>query len=127
MSATEPLPAGPPPAPSDQAVDGSARSGPPLPQLVEELRDLVVAYVRQETVVPLKSLGRYVLWGVVGSLLLGLGVLFLGVGLLRLLQAETDTTFTGNWSWAPYGIMFVVLILGAAATWKLRGAVRRPD
>src|SRR6266852_1681020 len=85
-----------------------------LPQLVIELRDLVVAYVRQETVTPLKSLGRYILFGVAGALLIGVGVLLLGVGVLRLLQTETGTTFRGDWSWAPYGIVFVVLLIGGA-------------
>jgi hypothetical protein len=109
------------------APDGSRTADPPtaaLPQLVLELRDLVVAYVRQETVTPLKSLGRYMLFGVAGALLLGLGVVLLGVGVLRLLQQETGTTFRGDWSWAPYGIVFVALVVGAAITWKARGARR---
>jgi hypothetical protein len=96
----------------------------PLPQLVLELRDLVVAYFRQETVVPLKSLGRYVLFGLAGALLLGSGVILLGVGSLRLLQAETGGTFRGDWSWAPYGIVFVALLVGGAITWRARGARR---
>jgi lysylphosphatidylglycerol synthetase-like protein (DUF2156 family) len=105
-----------PPAPSP---------GAPLPQLVLELRDLVVAYLKQETVVPLKQLGRYVSFGVAGALLLGLGVLLLAVGALRALQTETGDTFSGDWSWAPYTIVVVALIVGAAITWKARGARRR--
>ncbi len=103
-----------------------SNSDPPtaLPQLVIELRDLIVAYIRQETVTPLKSLGRYILFGLAGALLLGLGVVLLGVGVLRLLQTETGTTFRGDWSWAPYGIVFAVLLVGGAITWKARG-VRR--
>jgi hypothetical protein len=96
----------------------------PLPQLVVELRDLVVAYVRQETVTPIKSLGRYILFGIAGAFLLGLGVVLLGVGVLRLLQTETGTTFRGDWSWAPYGIVFAALLAGGAITWKARGARR---
>ena len=95
-----------------------------LPQLVLELRDLIVAYVRQETVTPIKSLGRYILFGIAGALLLGLGVVLLGVGVLRLLQTETGSTFRGDWSWAPYGIVFVALLTGGAITWKARGASR---
>ena len=95
-----------------------------LPQLVLELRDLVLAYLRQETVTPLKSLGRYILFGIAGALLLGLGVVLLGVGSLRLLQGETGRTFRGDWSWAPYGIVVVALVLGAGVTWKARGAAR---
>jgi putative superfamily III holin-X len=98
---------------------------PPLPQLIVELRDLLVAYFKQETVVPLKQLGRYVAFGLLGALLLGFGAVFLGLAGLRALQTETDTTFTGNWSWAPYVIMVVVLLAGGVIVWQTRGAVRR--
>jgi hypothetical protein len=96
----------------------------PLPQVVRELWELIVAYFKQETVIPLKQLGRYVAFGLLGALLLGFGVLLLAMSGLRALQEETGTTFTGNWSWAPYGILFVALLLGGAVTWKARG-VRR--
>jgi hypothetical protein len=99
-------------------------AGTPLPQIVLELRDLIVAYFRQETIVPLKSLGRYILFGLVGALLLGTGFILLGVGSLRLLQHETGSTFRGDWSWAPYGIVFVALCVGGAIAWKARGARR---
>jgi hypothetical protein len=95
-----------------------------LPQLVVELRELILAYFRQEAIDPIKSLGRYVLFGLAGALLLGLGVVLLGVGSLRVLQVETGSTFTGNWSWAPYGIVFVALLAAAALTWKARGLRR---
>jgi hypothetical protein len=107
---------------SDATAAGRA---PPLPQLVMEMRELVVEYFRQETIVPLKQLGRYVAFGLLGAFLLGLGVVLLGLAGLRALQTETDTTFTGNWSWAPYGIMVIALLVGGLATWKARGAVRR--
>ena len=106
----------------------AAASGAPLPQLALELRDLVVGYVKQETVVPLRQLGRYVAFGVLGSLLLGLGVVLLGVGGLRALQTETGSTFTGDWSWAPYGIVFLALLVGGAGTWKFRNrSLRRQE
>ena len=95
-----------------------------VPQLILELRELVVAYFRQEAIDPIKSLGRYVLFGLAGALLLGLGVVLLGVGALRALQVETGSTFHGDWSWAPYGIVFVALLAGGALTWKLRGQRR---
>ena len=92
----------------------------PLPQLILELRDLVIGYVKQETIVPIRQLGRYVLFGVIGSFLLGLGVVLLGVGGLRALQTETGDTFRGDWSWAPYGITFILLIVGGMVTWAAR-------
>lgn len=96
----------------------------PLPQLVVELRDMVVEYVKQETLVPLRELGRYIGFGILGSLLLGLGVVLLGVGGLRALQTETGDTFAGDWSWAPYGIVVVALFVGGAFTWMVRDASR---
>jgi hypothetical protein len=105
---------------ADDASAPEAPSGAPLPQLVLELRDLVVTYVRQETVVPLRQLGRYAGFGIGGALLLGLGVVLLGVGSLRALQTETGDTFTGDWSWVPYLIVFAALLLGGAITWRAR-------
>ena len=112
--------------PAAAASSGAASGGrtPPLPQLVTELRDLVVTYVRQQTVIPLKQLGRYIAFGVGGSLLLGFGVVFLAMSGLRALQTETSGTFDGDWSWVPYLIMFVALILGAGLVWLARSARR---
>jgi divalent metal cation (Fe/Co/Zn/Cd) transporter len=89
-------------------------------QTILELRDLVVAYFRQEAIEPLKDLGPYIGFGVAGALLFGFGVTFLGVGALRALQTETGTTFTKNWSWAPYAIVLVALMAIAALSWMAR-------
>ncbi len=107
------------------AETGSEPADPTaLPQLLLELRDLIVRYIRQETIEPLQSLGRYVGFGLLGAFLLGSGVILLAVGSLRLLQTETGGTFRGDWSWGPYGIVFVALVVGGAVTWKARGARR---
>lgn len=110
---------------SDPAPSPADSRNPPLPQLVTELWDLVVAYFKQETVVPLQQLGQWIAFGILGALLLGVGVLLLAMAGLRALQEETGTTFTGNLSWIPYLILFVALIVGAAITWKARGVRRR--
>ena len=109
---------------ASQPASSSGARAPSLPQLVLELRDLVIAYFKQETLVPLKSLGRYVAFGLGGSLLLGFGTLFLGVGALRALQTETGSTFEGDWSWAPYLIVVVALlaVLGLVFAVSMRGA-----
>jgi hypothetical protein len=114
----------PGPAPAGAAAGTRGSRTPPLPQLVMELRDLVITYVKQQTLVPLQQLGRYVGFGLLGSLLLGFGVVFLAMSGLRALQTETGSTFTGDWSWVPYLIMVVALILGAGIVWALRGAAR---
>src|SRR5438105_7896486 len=97
-------PTSPPPnpsaaSPSPTAPAATGKRPPPLPQLVTELRDLVVRYFREQTLVPLQQLGRYVGFGILGSLLLGFGVVFLGMSGLRALQDETRDTFTSDWSW----------------------------
>jgi len=89
----------------------------PIPQLATELWDLIVLYFKQETVVPLKSLGRYIGLGVLGSLLMGFGVVFCTVAALRALQVATDA-FDGDWTWVPYLIVVFALLVGAAIVWK---------
>jgi hypothetical protein len=89
-------------------------------QTIQELRDLIVAYFKQETLEPLKGLGRYVGFGLLGAVLLGSGVFFLAMAGLRAMQTET-TTFHGNWSWAPYAIVLAVLAVAAGFAWTARG------
>ncbi len=86
----------------------------PIPQAVRELYELVVAYFKQETTEPLKALGRVLAFGILGSLLLGTGVVFAAVGVLRVVQQETSA-FDGNWSFVPY-VIVIVALLGTAFT-----------
>jgi hypothetical protein len=110
---------------TEPASSPASSQNPPLPQLVKELWELIVAYFKQETVVPLQQLGRWIVFGILGALILGVGVLLLAMAGLRALQDETGSTFTGNLSWIPYLIMFAVLLVGGAVTWKVRGVRRR--
>lgn len=82
-----------------------------LPTLATELWEMVVAYLKQETLEPLKGLGRFVGIGLAGAVLLGIGLLFLAVGGLRVLQVETAPHWSGHWSWLPY---FLTLIAAGA-------------
>ncbi len=91
----------------------------PIPQVLAELWELVVAYARQETLTPLRSLGRVVALGSAGSLLVGIGAVCWGIGVLRLLQAETGTTFDGTWSFVPYVAVTVLLVVGGGAVFAL--------
>lgn len=79
-------------------------------QGVGEIIDLVKAYAKQETLDPLSGAGRWLGLGIAGSLLLIIGSIELSLTLLRALQTETGSVFTGNLSWLPY-----VITLGAAA------------
>lgn len=87
-----------------------------LADVVEELWGLTKAYAKQETVDPLRGVGRYLAFGLAGSLCLGLGVILLVLAGLRALQTETGTALTGSWSWAPYVIVLVasVALIGLA-------------
>jgi hypothetical protein len=87
-----------------------------LPTQIGELWRLVLAYFRQETVEPVRNLGRFVAFGVAGSLVLGMGLALLVLATLRFFQTETGSTFTGHLSWVPYVIMLLVsLVLAGAA------------
>ncbi len=95
-----------------------------MPTLAVELKDLVIAYIRQETVVPLKSLGRFVAFGVAGSVLLSMGLVLLVLAVLRALQTETGEVFDGNWSVAPYVITLLVCVAVAALAAKSINAAK---
>lgn len=84
-----------------------------IPQVVTELKQLTIDYAKQETIDPIKGLGRFVAYGVGGSLVLAIGLGMLGLAGLRALQTETGSTFTGNWSWVPY--LIATTVLGAIA------------
>jgi hypothetical protein len=91
-------------------------------ELVGELRELVISYAKQETVDPLRQLGRFLAFGLAGALLLSLGGVFLVVGILRVLQTQTGSAFDGNWSFVPSLITLADagLIVGIAASDILR-------
>jgi hypothetical protein len=82
-----------------------------LPEVVSELWTLTRDYARQETIDPIKGVGRYLGFGVGGALIGGIGVLLLMLAGLRALQTETGTALTGSWSWAPYFIVVAVAAL----------------
>lgn len=75
-----------------------------------ELIDLVRAYAKQETIGELRGTGRWLAWGAVGGISILLGLLFVLVGVLRLLQS---TLFEGSsgMSWAPYFIVFALTVV----------------
>ena len=92
--------------------------GPPvaLPPMAPDrtsgdLPDLLRRYVRQETVDPLRNLGRFLGLGIAGSLMMATGVVLLGVGALRLLQDWS--VLDGSWSWVPYLVVAVALAIVA--------------
>jgi hypothetical protein len=82
-----------------------------------ELVDLVVAYAKQETLEPLKGLGKNALKGIGGALLLGLGGVFCSMGALRAMQSETDWFERHNLSYLPYFLTILILTVLAVIGW----------
>ena len=79
--------------PSADTPDFDLLSTGPLAE-AREVGAMLVTYAKQETLEPLRGWTRFVLNGLVASLLLGIGLVITAIGLLRLLQTET-TAFAG--------------------------------
>ncbi len=69
---------------------------------------MLVGYAKQETIEPLKSLGGFLMWGLAGAVFVFLGVFFLGMGILRLLQQVFEGSNLA--SALPYLITIVMLV-----------------
>jgi hypothetical protein len=93
----------------------------PIPEVVQELWELLKDYAKQETVDPVKDLGRFLKWGLTGAVMLALGIFFLALSLLRVLQTQTGGAFDDGWlSALPYLIVLVGLVLVAGITaWRI--------
>jgi flagellar biosynthesis protein FliQ len=86
---------------------------------LDEIKDLAFRYIKEETIQPLKDMGRFVLWGALGSLLVGFGSLLLLFGALRFLQ-EQFKVLDGTLSWIPYLIVVVLAALVIGLTmWRI--------
>jgi hypothetical protein len=90
-----------------------------------ELWQLVVAYLKQETIEPLKGLVRFIAVGAGAMFCLGIGAVLVLLAGLRALQTETGDAFDGNWSVLPY--VFVLIGAGLIAGLAVRaiGAEKR--
>ena len=82
-----------------------------------ELVDLVIAYAKQETLEPLKGLGKNAALGLGGALLLGIGGIFCSLGALRAMQSETDWFERHNLTYLPYGATVLILIVLSIVGW----------
>ena len=93
---------------------------------VEEIRSLIIAYVKEETIQPLKDMGRFALWGAAGSIFVGFGATLLLLAALRFLQ-EQFPVFRGTLSWIPYLIVAVLALAVTGLTvWRvISGSAKR--
>jgi hypothetical protein len=79
---------------------------------VTDLVDSVKAYARQETLGPLKGAARWVAVGTAAATSLGLAMVFLAMGVLRLSQDLGGTALDGSWSFLHYFFtLFIVSLL----------------
>ena len=76
---------------------------------------LAVAYAKQETIDPVRALGRYLLWGTLGALVMCFGFVLLVLGALRFVQ--THHKFGRTTVFVPYvltaaGAVIALVLLG---------------
>jgi len=83
---------------------------------VGDVVDTVKQYVRQETIAPLKGAGRWLAMGAAAAFALGIGLLLVMLGLLRLIQTEWERSAEGSLSWLAYAIVLVVCVAVLAFT-----------
>ena len=96
-----------------------------LPGMATDLWRLVLGYVKQETLDPIKGLGRFLGFGLAGALVGSLGLVLLLLGVLRLLQTETGSTFDGRLTWIPYVLVVVASAAVAGGALKARSRGQR--
>lgn len=77
---------------------------------LDEVRELFVRYLKEQTLQPLKDLGRFVLFGVLGSVFVAFGVVIGLVGLLRMFQ-DLFPVLDGSLSFIPYLIVVVLALI----------------
>lgn len=78
-----------------------------------ETVSVIIGYVKQETLGAMRPLGRYLAFGVSGAVLVTFGFALILLGILRLLQSETGSTFHAHLSWVPY---LVTMVIGVGMT-----------
>jgi hypothetical protein len=93
-----------------------------------EIFELTKAYAKQETVDPIKGLGKFVGFGLGAAVFGALSIGLLIIGVLRVLQTETGAHLTGSLTWVPYlvtlSITVIVVAIAASAIARKKGADR---
>ena len=99
--------------------------GASLQKDIEDIRDLAVRYIKEETVKPIKELGRYMIFGAIGSIFVGTGTALLLFGLLRFLQNQFRV-LNGTLSWIPYLVVAAASAIVLALTaWRISSGVAK--
>ncbi len=91
----------------------------------QEVQRMLIDYAKQETIEPLKHLGRYLGLGIAGAILMFMGVFFVGLATLRLLQS-LDAFEGGSWmSTLPYLVAIAVLVVAIGLIYLSLSRARR--
>lgn len=96
-----------------------------IPEVLSELWELLVSYGKQETIEPLKGIGRFVGYGLAAAIVGSTGIVLLTLAGLRALQDHNDGHLTGNWNWVPYLaalVLLAILVTIAVSRIKPKGA-----
>lgn len=86
-----------------------------------ELYNLVVNYARQQTIDPIRGVGRWLAFGLIAAVLMSIGLVLGVLGFLRLLQT-TAIGESNSWSWTVYLITIAACI---AVGWLAVSRIRR--
>lgn len=89
---------------------------------MEELVDLVKAYVKQETVDPLRTMGKRFGLGLAAAVLFGMSAIFFSLGLLRVIERYLDFLTRGILSSVPYVLGAILLALTLYLVWARQTA-----
>jgi uncharacterized BrkB/YihY/UPF0761 family membrane protein len=100
----------------DTNPDSSRRNDRSDDLSVPELVAFVKSYAKQETIDPLRGVGRWVAFGTAGAFCLGLGLVVVLLGVLRLVEEEWDRSSSGSLSWLAYLITLLVAVALLVAT-----------
>lgn len=104
-------------------IGGDQHEDKGVGDIVADLWQLLRDYAKQETIDPLKSIGRFLGYGLAAALSMGLGILFGAVAVIRALQTETGDALTGSLNWVPYVVGLVFTSVAVAITVS---AIKRP-
>ena len=110
------------PGPASGGRTGSGTKDEGVGTHFNELLALVIGYAKQETVLPLKNLWRYVAWGLLGIVLFATGALLATITAIRVIQAETGNHLHGDLTWVPY--VGGILVVSFGAFWSASRIIR---
>ena len=104
-------------------IGGDQQEDKGVGEIAADLWQLLRDYAKQETIDPLKAMGRFLGYGLGAALSMGLGILFGAVAVIRALQTETGAHLTGSWNWVPYvaGLAFTSVAVAISVS-----AIKRP-